>query len=318
MRLAAVAACSVVMLGGGNLCAQPYVFGYAARVNDTVISNRALDQNFEEYLRDNNVNIGAIRYPDRIKAMKLETLGLLIDQELLWQAAEAEGTLASTREVDEALAEMRSQFRSDESFLNRLIDEGYTEESYRDHLFRLVSARKFREALVADIVVSDADIHTYYLENPERFRIPESVRARHILVAVKPTDGDAAMDAARARIETILERLELGADFAELASRFSDDSSAARGGDLGYFPRGQMVDSFEQAAFSLEPGELSDVVQTPYGLHLIKVESRQPSQIVDEELVREDVRNYLFERERAQRLEHELASLRAAADIEIP
>jgi len=318
VRLAPLAACSILSLAGGNLCAQPYVFGYAAKVNDTVISNRALDQNFEEYLRDNNINIGAIRYPDRIKAMKLETLGLLIDQELLWQAAKKEGMLASTQEVDEALAEMRSQFRSDDAFQSRLIDEGYTEESYREHLFQLVSARKYHDSLIDDVAVSDADIHEFYLENPDLFRISDSVRARHILVAVRRADGEAAMEAAREKIETILERLESGADFAELASQFSDDSSAERGGDLGYFPRGQMVDSFEQAAFSLEPGEVSDVVQTPFGLHLIKIEDKKPPQIVDEELVREDVRDYLFERKRAQKLEDEMASLRAAAAIEIP
>jgi peptidyl-prolyl cis-trans isomerase C len=318
MRDAALAVLVLLLSGSGDLRAQAYFFGYAAKVNDAVISTDTLDRNFEEYLRDNDVNIGAIRYPDRVRAMKQETLDLLIEAELLWQAAEREGMLATADEVDALLAEMRAQFPSDETFMRRLIDEGYTRESYREHLLHLASAHKYRESLVAGIVVSDADIHGYYIENPEAFRIPESVRARHILVAVDRAGGDAARKAAREKMENILYRLSMGEDFAALASELSDDSSAPRGGDLGYFTRGEMVESFDDAAFALEPGEVSDIVETVFGLHIIKLEDRRPAQLVSEELVREDLREYLFERKRAQALEQGLAALRAEAVIEIP
>ena len=318
MRAVALVGCCLLLAGTGDLRAQAHVFGVAAKVNDIEISNSTLERNFEEYLRDNNVNVAAIRHPEPVKAMKQETLGLLIDQELLWQAAQRQGILASAEEVSQEFEEMRSQFDSEVLFLSRLTDEGYTEHSYRDHLTRLISARHYQEEVAAGVVISDADVHAFYMENPDSFRIPEAVRARHILVRVDLAAGERATQAAWDEMEDILERLAMGADFGTLASERSDDTSAARGGDLGYFVRGQMVEPFEDAAFALQPGELSDVVETPFGLHLIKVEDRRATQLVREELARDQVREHLQKLERQRLLEEGVAGLRAAARIEIP
>ena len=318
MRAAAAAGCCLLLAGSGELYAQAYVYGFAAIVNGTEISNYTLDRNFEEYLRDNDINIGAIRYPDRVRDMKQETLGLLIDQELLWQAAQTRGTLASVEEVNQALEEMLTQYRSEDLFLRTLTDEGYTQQSYREHLQRLVSARKYQDEVAADVEISDADIHTFYIENPDSFQMPATVRARHILVTVDPAAGEAAIQAAWDEMAEVVDQLAMGADFATLASEYSDDSSAARGGDLGYFPRSQMVEPFENAAFSLQPGELSDVVETRFGLHLIKVEDRRAAELLPEDLVRDQAHTYLQQQRRQEALDAELANLRAAAEIVIP
>jgi hypothetical protein len=105
---------------------------------------------------------------------------------------------------------------------------------------------------------------------------PEQVRARHILVAVDAAADPAAKAAARAKIEAAKKRIEAGEDFAAVAREMSDDpGSKQNGGDLGFFKRGAMVKPFEEAAFSLEPGKLSDVVETPFGYHLIRVEEKK-------------------------------------------
>jgi peptidyl-prolyl cis-trans isomerase C len=111
--------------------------------------------------------------------------------------------------------------------------------------------------------------------------MPEQVHARHILVKVDPKADATQKAAARKKIEDIQKQLKNGEDFSELAKKASDCPSNAKGGDVGYFGRGQMVKPFEDAAFSLKPGEVSGIVETEFGLHLIKVMDKKPEKIMD-------------------------------------
>ena len=123
-----------------------------------------------------------------------------------------------------------------------------------------------------------------YRAEPNRFMNKEQVRVRHILVAGTTLES-------RAQAEKLLDELKAGADFAKLAEASSaDKSSAARGGDLGFFQTGRMVPAFEQAAFALEkPGQLSGVVETQFGYHVMKLEERKPAGVRPFEEVREDL-----------------------------
>ena len=125
----------------------------------------------------------------------------------------------------------------------------------------------------------DKEIAAFYKDNLKTlFSYPQRVRARHILISVAADVPQKDRDAARAKAEKILDQLKQGADFAKLAAQDSDDQGTRdRGGDLGFFQRGQMIKPFEDAAFSLKPGELSGVVQTQYGYHIIKVEEVKPA-----------------------------------------
>lgn len=292
-------------------------FGLAARVNGMEISNEKLEKSFEEYLRENNVNVGAIRYPDRYKAMKRETLDLLIDQLLLWQAAQDSDMVATPAEVSAAFDDMRAQFKSAQNFRDRLAAEGYSEDSYREHLKQLVSASKYLESLSGDIGVSDTEVHDFYTRNPDKFQVPEVVRARHILIKLDASRSDEEQRGRRKQIEDILAQARAGADFARLATEHSEDTSAAQGGDLGYFPRGKMVKSFEDAAFGLQPGELSGVVETPFGLHIIKLEERHAPTILPEADARERITGYLTALKREQAVSTGMETLRSSAKIEI-
>ncbi|MDJ0866227.1 MAG: peptidylprolyl isomerase [Myxococcota bacterium] len=116
---------------------------------------------------------------------------------------------------------------------------------------------------------------SFFDENPDRFRQPERVRARHVLVRLAPDATEADVEAAREKAQGALDRIRAGEDFAAVAEELSDDpGSKTRGGDLGLFPRGQMTPPFEEAAFALQPGELSDLVRTDFGFHVIRVEER--------------------------------------------
>lgn len=126
----------------------------------------------------------------------------------------------------------------------------------------------------ASIEVSEGEVKEYYDAHQDEFQQEEQVRARHILIRVEEGADEATKAAARQRAEAVLARAKAGEDFAALATESSDDSSAARGGDLGFFRRGLMVPPFEEAAFAMQPGEISDIVETQFGYHVIRVEER--------------------------------------------
>lgn len=126
-----------------------------------------------------------------------------------------------------------------------------------------------------EVVVGEDDLEKYYRRHLDRFDIPEQVRAAHILIRVAGDAGDAMRQQKRQLAEKVLAEARAGKGFAQLARQYSDDpGSAAKGGELGYFPRGAMVGPFEEAAFALKPGEVSGIVETPFGLHIIKCEGR--------------------------------------------
>jgi peptidyl-prolyl cis-trans isomerase D len=170
--------------------------------------------------------------------------------------------------------------------------------------FRIPEKRKIRyllidiDALKAKIVVPPADVERTYNTNIDQYTTPEQVRASHILLK---TDGkdDAAV---KAKAEDILKQAKAGADFAELAKKYSEDEASAKnGGDLDYFARGRMVPEFDQAAFSLQPGQISDLVKSQYGYHIIKVTDKKAASTRSLADVRAQIVDQLsYERAQAQ------------------
>jgi len=143
--------------------------------------------------------------------------------------------------------------------------------------------------------VKDDDVAEYYaLHKEDKFTEPEQVRARHILIKVAADAGADAKAAARKKAEELLAKVKAGADFAALAKESSEDpGSAAKGGDLGLFLRGRMTPAFEEAAFALQAGGVSDVVETPFGFHVIKVEEHRPGGVKPLEAVHDEIADSL-------------------------
>lgn len=195
-------------------------------------------------------------------------------------------------------------------------------ESHKED-YRIGERRKIKyllidtEALRKSVTVSSRDIERYYNDNIETWTTPEQVRASHILFK---TDGkDAA--AVRATAEKVLAEARAGADFAELAKKYSEDeANAAMGGDLDYFGRGRMAPEFEEASFALEPGGISDLVQTSFGFHIIKVADRRAANVQTLEEVRPQITDQLTT-ERAERQASTLATelageIKAVSDLD--
>ena len=165
--------------------------------------------------------------------------------------------------------------------------------------------------------ISAQDIQRAYEDNQQQYSTPEQVRASHILLKTEGKD-DAAV---KKQAEDLLAKVKAGADFAQLATKFSeDDASKAKGGDLDFFPQGQMVPEFDKVAFSLKPGEISDLVKTQYGYHIIKVTDKKAATTKSLDEVRAQIEDQLkWERAQAeaQRIADDVAGkLKTAADFD--
>ena len=290
----------------------------AARVNGVTISRVELDKSYNAYTQQRGMDTQMITNPQRYKMVQREVLDKLIARELLWQEAQQKNVVVTDEEVERALSRALNNFPSEDEFKLRLAQIGYTEYEYREVLRRQLSVRELIQKDIArGISVADDEIHDYYQANPEQFKRPEQIRARHILVKVEPGADEAVREEAKRKAETILKKAKGGADFAELAKKHSEGPSAPKGGDLGFFSRGQTVKPFEEAAFSLKAGEVSGVVQTIYGYHIIKVEVKKEPQIVAEMDVQEQIRQFLYSGKVQNAVQQRVDNLRQQAKVEI-
>lgn len=293
--------------------------GNAVRINDVDVSYQRFMGVYQEYQRTQGIAIGARgdQLP-KLKKMRSEAMDILIDQELIRQAAAAKGIEATDEEVQAAYDEVAEPFDSAEKLRLRLETEGYTLDSYREHLRRMIQAKKYLDSIRAEAAeVSDRQLEEFYRHNERRLTLPEQVRVRHILLSWKPLGQPDDRAALRQQLEEIRNKALAGEDFASLASEYSDDSTRVNGGDVGYFHRGEMVPAFEQAAFALKPGEISDIVETPFGVHILKLEDRQAERLLPLDEVREQLREYISQEKMAEAVKQENERLRQQAKIEV-
>ena len=295
--------------------------GDAVRVNDETISYQRYIGFYTEYRNSKGVAVGARGDQlNLLMQLRREAMDEMIEQELIRQAAEEAGIEVAEEEVDAAVEELREVFEDPEDFVARLKGEGYeTVEAYREHVRRMIAAKRYLDDIrLAQSEVTDEDLEAYYHANEHRLTFPERVRVRHILLTWKPMGTRDDRGAVREQMTPILERARSGEDFAELARELSEDYQTAKnGGDTGLFHRGEMVPAFERMAFSLEPGEISDPVETPYGVHILKLVEKRPPELVPLEAVREQLREHVREERAEQAVEAEIQRLREQAEIEV-
>ncbi len=317
LRSRVLSAMAALLLMGMGAGAPAQIVGAAARVNGVEISNFRLERHFDDYVKDKGRNITKMINPKVYKKLKREALDQLIEKELVWQEAQRRGIVVTQAEVDAALKDLESKHKSRDDFLRRMQNAGFDEKSYGEYIRREIAIQRCLDEAFAPTPVTDQDVHDFYLANPDKFTRPEGVHARHILVKV-PYNADAETRAkARQRIEEPLAKARKGEDFASLAREYSEDASAESGGDLGAFPRGRMVPEFDEAAFKLQAGEISGVVETQYGLHIIKVDERFPEKLMSEDEIRDRLREYMSSQRRDEARRAGDRALRDKAKIEV-
>lgn len=313
-RLAAWGAVAAALLAGP---APAQESGVAARVNGVEIGAFRLERHFEDYLRAEGRNVGAIRSPAVFRRLKREALGQLIDKELLWQQAQRRGVVADAAEVAEARAAVAQSFRTPEAFARRVREAGFDEAGFGQYLAQEIAARRTLDALVGEVEVPEEAVAAFHAENRERFSRAEHVAVRHILLRTPGEADPAGAAAVLARMQALRREIASGADFAELARRHSEDATAAHGGELERFARGRMAPAFEAAAFALAPGEVSEPVLTGFGWHLIKLDARWPIEEIPQAEALAMVRRHLLAQRHAEAVHTVLQRLRDDAKIDI-
>ncbi len=286
-----------------------------ARVNGQAILRRDFDLAVQlQFAGRRPAAIGL----QELRAVREKVLGRLIDSELLYESAQKDTASVTDGEVDRELKRMQDTFGSPEAFARVLKENQVTESQFREQLRRSLLVTRFVDRQVAgDVKVGDEDVRRYYDQNPAEMKRPERVRVSQIMVRVKPEAPAPARSAARERIEAIMKELRDGKDFAEMARRHSDGPEAQRGGDTGFLLRGRGgPQPIEAAAFALQPGETSDIIETRLGYHIIKVTEKRPAGVIPFDEAQKSIRSKLTARERDEKIQEYLTGLRQKARIE--
>lgn len=285
-----------------------------ARVNGEEIPRR----DFERALAVLETRAGGPVPPERRDEVLRGLLDQLITYRLLVQEARQRKLEPSDQEVNARLAEVRQQFPDEQAFNDALQQRNMDAKQLAIDTRSDLTVGKLVESEAASVPAADeGKARSFYEQNPDQFKQPEMVRASHILARVEPDAGPEAKTQARAKMEGVLEQLSAGADFAEMARKHSDDGSAENGGDLNYFGPGQMVPAFEKAAFELKGGQMSGIVETQFGYHIIKVTDRRPGRTVPFDEVKSQIGEYLQQQQQREKADALVDRLRAKAKIEI-
>jgi parvulin-like peptidyl-prolyl isomerase len=233
--------------------------------------------------------------------------GMVIEK-LLLQEAEKMGIETTDEEVDKVLEQLLLAYGMREEDLVKTLEENDAtlDDLKREYKKRITINKVLNETVLGDITVTEADARKYYDENPEQFGTPEMIKASHILVNTS------------AEAKSIRNKALGGAKFDELAQEYSIGPSASRGGDLGFFGKGQMVKEFEDAAFALEDiGDISGIVETQFGFHVIKLTDRKEESMQNFEDIREQIMQAVLQQKQAAAIDIYTAQLESAADIQI-
>jgi peptidyl-prolyl cis-trans isomerase C len=286
-----------------------------ARVNNEDISK----SDFENAVRNLESSARSPVPPTERDRVYRRVLEELIGYKLLLQESRARKVVVPDADLDARMGEVQKQFPSEDAFKKMLEARSITVQQVRAELKNeLVVNRLIESEIASKVVVRGDEIDSFYQKNTKQFQVPEKVRASHVLIGV-PAGADApAKAAAMTTATTVLKKARAGGDFAALAREYSQDpGTAASGGDLGFFEQGKMVGAFNEAAFKLAKGEISDVVETEFGYHIIKVTDKQPGRTVPLDEARPQIENYLKSVNRQKELQTFVRSLRSKSKVDV-
>ncbi len=322
LRSALVLFCAVLsfaMLAGHDAQAAPEKKSaeVAAFVNGEPIISAAVDGEAKGILQRFYAQ-GQQPGEAELATIRTSALDKLIKLELLSQASKKAGFAVDAAEVENELNGYKKNFSNEGEFTKALAAAGMSEAELKKQIGKNFAIQKFIESnFKGKVQISEKDAQDFYSSNKEKFEQPEMVHARHILILAKEGDAKADKDRKREKLNQIKKELKNGADFVELAKRFSEGPSKDQGGDLGFFARGQMVKPFEAAAFSMMPGDVSDIVETEFGYHLIKLEEKRPAKTVSFDEAKAKIMAYLSQEKLNANIEAYVTEARSKADVKI-
>ena len=285
-----------------------------ARVNGRPILRRHFDLSVQiQFHGRRPANVGL----KELQAAREKVLERLIENELLYQKAIKTEGPAPDKDVDLEYQKIRESFPSPGDFSKALQENGVSETGFKDQIRRTLVVMRFVDREVAgDVTIADEDVRRYYDQNPSEVTRREAVGLRQIVVRLPADASPEARAQARQKIEAILKEVRSGGDFAVLARRYSEGPEASRGGDAGLLIKGKGPPAIERVAFTLQPGQSSDVIESRRGFHIIQVTERRPEGPIPFDQAKEKIRARLAARERQEKIRAYVDQLKEQARVE--
>lgn len=255
-------------------------------VNGVDITQKQLDDLLKPHLERlaKQASLSPALLEQQKALFRQQALQEMIRMQILNEKVKLANIVVTEQDITDEIMKVASQQKPPatmEEFMKKMQDYGYDVEQLKSQIRTVLGQQKLMAKEFPDETnFTEEDAKAYYDQNKARYDIPEQTRASHILIRTNMTDPNSDPNqvkaVARAKAEDLLKQINGGADFAALAKTYSEDpSSAQRGGDLSFFARGRMVPPFDKAAFELEVGKVSGIVETQYGFHIIKVTDRK-------------------------------------------
>jgi peptidyl-prolyl cis-trans isomerase C len=253
-----------------------------------------------------------------LSAVKKQILENLIEAEMLYQQSQKEGVKVNDQAINDQIETIKKRFPDEAAYKKALEGMEISEKEIRSQIQRGLAINQLLDTNVRQkITVTAEESNNFYKSNPNFFEQPEQVKASHILIKVAPDDEESKKIQARKKIEAVQKKVRQGEDFGSLAKANSEGPTAQRSGDLGYFSRGQMVKPFEDAAFALNVGEVSEIVETQFGYHLIKVTDKKPARTIPYKEVQPMVEQHLKNEKEKTEIQNYIENLKKSATIKI-
>ena len=288
-----------------------------AVVNGSVITQKDFDREMSR-VRQTFASKGQSPDDSQLSKLRTQVLDGIIKRELLYQESQNRGIKVEEKAVTKQLTDLKNRFPDEDAFRLAMKKAGLDNTTLKTQIERGMAIQQFVDEQFSNkIQITDKETRAYYDNNQQSFKKPEQVRASHILIKVDPGAGKSKKKAAKKKIKKIQKKLKKGEDFGKLAREFSEGPSKEKDGDLGYFGRGQMVKPFEEVAFTLAPGNVSDIVQTKFGYHLIKVIDKKPGSVISYENVKEKLGRFVKGQKVKEKLDIYIEELRSRAKVEI-
>jgi len=287
-----------------------------AKVGDRSITEEDLQKEMDAQAAQFGVNKAALTN-DRKERYRKVILNRMVDLQLIMDAGKEYKIQVGDAEIQGEIENIKKRFPDPKNFETVLAQRNITLKDVEDKIREGLMVRKVMDQVTTHTAgLSDAEIEKYYKDNPERFKRDDEARASHILIKVDKGATAEDKDKARKRIQDIREQIVKGADFAKLAAENSDcPSGKSSGGDLDWFGKGVMDPTFEKAAFALKPGEMSEIIETQFGFHIIKLTDKREAGTVSLAEVKGDLKEELGQKAREEKFSDWLKKQRDAKAV---
>lgn len=294
------------------------ISGIAAIVNDEIITYLELNREYALVLKEEEKR-GTVS-PEAIIKLRREVLDSMIDRKLVKQKIKELNIVVSEEEVRQSIEDVKRQNKmSQEALVSALLSQGITFDQYKVQMKeQLERLRLMSQEVKSKIQVSEREIREYYDANRSSYTEEPTYRARHIFLKVDKKATNAEIKKIMAKAADVVSEAKSSSDFAGLAKKYSDDPGAEKdGGDLGTFKKGDMLPEIESAVINMKPGEISELVTTPAGFHIIKLEEKSPEKLKPFESVKASIDDLLYRKKSEERFKQWAEELRKGAAVDI-